>query len=1032
MTPGSHYIPLHVRSAYSLGRGTAPVEALVARAAAYGHDALALTDRNNLYGAVPFTRACREAGIRPILGAEVDGPDGIAVLLVADAVGYANLCRLITRRHLDPGFRLGKALAELHPGLHVLVDEPRLLAALARVVPRGRLHAELAAPRHGEPVFGAVADAARGLGLDAVATGAVTCLDRTEHRLHAALTAIRENTLVGRLGPSDLASREAYFKAPAAMASIFRDRRRALADTCRVADACRFVLERTRWIFPDPPLPPGETAASHLRKLCRAGFVRRYGGRRPPEATRRLERELEVIERLGFSSYFTVVGEIVRWGRERGIATVGRGSGASALTAYLLGITNVDPVRYGLAFERFLHEKRPDWPDLDVDLCWKRRDEVIEHVYATYGRDRTAMISTHTTFQPRSAFREAARAHGVAMATVNRLSRCVPHAAGEPLRRALAHAPRGAEIPRDEPPWPRVLADAERLVGLPRHLGLHPGGIVIADRPLAEYVPLEEATKGILCTQFEMRAVEAVGLVKIDLLGNRALSTIQETVELVEARTGERLDPEAFPHRDPATAALLSAGDTLGVFQMESPGMRNLNRMLETRDLATAIAAVALIRPGPAASGMKERFCRRARGLEPPRYPDPRLRPLLAGTHGVPLYEEDVMRIAAEVTGLSLEDGDVVRRAIAGADPAELAGMERMFLDRARRRGYRPRTAERIWRGLLRFGSFAFCKAHAAGYGVLAWQAGWLKAHHPLEFAAAIMNHHAGMYDKRTHLEDARRRGVKALLPDVNRSGDGFTVEGDALRVGLERVRGLSASVRERLHAERARRPFAGLEDFLSRVPASRAEIEALVLGGAFDFTGRTRPELLCAAASGFTLFRRRAREGASDGGDLFGGEAAPRTPWETPVLPEFTPTERLWLEWSVLGICADGHPMEAFRAGGLPPRTMPVAEAERTRGRRVRAAGIVAARRTVPTRGGRRMQFVTLEDETGLLECTLFPAVYERHRAVLRDLGPYLAEGRIEEQHGAPTLTVERLVRVQPPEPVVRALAGTEVFLGA
>ena len=1016
------YVPLHLRSAYSLGRGTAPVAALVEQAARYGHDALALTDRNNLYGLVPFIRACRDAGIRPLVGAELDGPEGLVTLLVRDETGYSGLCRLITRRRREPGFRLLPALAELHAGLHVLAADAVLLARLAPLVPRDALWGELAGPRHGEPSFGAVADAARHLGLGTVATGAVTCLARDEHRLHATLTAIRENTLVARLGPGDLDPREAYFKAPAAMASVFRRHRDALGNARRIADSCRYVPDRTRWIFPDPPLPAGETAASHLRRLCEAGLGRRYRGS-ATEARRRLERELVVIDRLGFSSYFVVVGEIMRWARERGIASVGRGSGASAVTSYVLGITNVDPVRYGLHFERFLHEKRPDWPDLDIDLCWKRRDEVIEHVYDAYGRDRVAMISTHTTFQPRSAFREAAKAHGVANGTVNRLSRCVPRSADVPLRQALAAASRGAEIPRDEPPWPRVLADAERLVGLPRHLGLHPGGIVISDRPLDRYVPLEEASKGVVCTQFEMRAIEAVGLVKIDLLGNRALSTIRETVELVDARHGVSLDPDGFAHDDPATAALMQSGDTLGVFQMESPGMRALNRMLGTADLATAVAAVALIRPGPAGSGMKERFCRRARGDEPVSYEDPRLMPVLRDTFGVPLYEEDVMCVAAEVAGISMEDGDVLRRAIAGAGRREPERLARVFLARARRRGYDPAVARRIWDGLLQFGAFAFCKAHAAGYGVLAWQAGWLKTHYPVEFTAALMNHHAGMYDKRTHLEDAKRRGVRVRRPDVNLSQDGFTAEGDAVRVGLAWVRGFSDAARRALMVARARRPVAGLEDFLARVPARRSEVEALVLAGAFDFTGRTRPELLCVTASGFDLFRRRrAAAGArEDGGDdLFGGEAGPHTPWTVPALPEFASPEREWRQWQVLGICADLHPMTFLRASA-PPDTVSAAEAERRIGRRVRVAGLAAARRTAETRGGDLMQFVTLEDETGLVECTLFPAVYARHRGVVRNLGPYLAEGRVETQHGAPTINVHRLTRL----PLPSSLAG-------
>jgi DNA polymerase III alpha subunit len=414
-------------------------------------------------------------------------------------------------------------------------------------------------------------------------------------------------------------------------------------------------------------------------------------------------------------------------------------------------------------------------------------------------------------------------------------------------------------------------------------------------------------------------------------------------------------------------------------------------------------------------------------------YPDPRLEPVLRETFGVPLYEEDVMRIAATVTGLALEDGDVLRRAIAGGSGNAIEEMRGVFLSRAHRRRYPPETARAIWDGLLQFGSFAFCKAHAAGYGVLAWQAGWLKAHYPAEFSVALMNHHAGMYDKRTHLEDAKRRGVAVLLPDVNRSEETFTVERGAIRIGLERVRGLRVAARDTIIEQRRRRPFASLEDFLARVPVTRPELDALIAAGAFDFTGRTRPELFCLAASAFALFRRagrrgantRVRAGAQDAGtaaaDLFELEALPQASWDTPTIAEFSREERLWLEWHVLGLCAHDHPMRAFRNEPAARAAIPLREAELLVGKRVRVAGLVAARRAVPTKQGTQMLFVTLEDETGLLECTLFPPVYARHRGVVRDLGPYVAEGRIEEQYGAPTLNTERIARVPVPEALRR-----------
>lgn len=377
------------------------------------------------------------------------------------------------------------------------------------------------------------------------------------------------------------------------------------------------------------------------------------------------------------------------------------------------------------------------------------------------------------------------------------------------------------------------------------------------------------------------------------------------------------------------------------------------------------------------------------------------------------------MRVASEVAGIGLEDGDVLRRAIAGGTARDREELGGTFVARARERGYAHDTASRIWERLLSFGAFAFCKAHAAGYGVLAWQAGWLKAHHPLEFATAILNHHAGMYSKRTHLEDAKRHGVVVQRPHVNRSRDTCVCEGRTLRLGLSWIRGLSESTREALLAERARRPFAGLEEFLVRVPrAARPEAEALILGGAFDDMGHSRPELLCILASGYDTFHRRARErGPAARDDLFVADAPVAASWGTPSLAEFSEAERTWQEWHVLGLCVDRHPMAFFRESAAFPRgVLTTAAAERCSGRRVRVAGLAAARRITATKKGDAMQFVTLEDEAGLLECTLFPGIYAAHRGLIRDLGPYLVVGRIEEQYGAPTLTVERMERVPVP----------------
>lgn len=1019
-------IPLVVHSHYSLCRGVASVPALVDRAAAWGYPALALTDRDNLYGAVSFHAAARERGVAPILGAEITSTDGASrvVCLVRTMDGYSNLCRLVTRRMMDPAFDLEAAVPALGGGLHLLTDDATLALALRPHVPPGgtprrpggpessdgRLWLLLADPPRHASDWAALAGLSRTAGIPLVASPDVAWLDESDRALQATVTAIRERDLVTRVAPPVTALPGSAFPEPAALIDRFRDFPGALAANRLVREECgAFELRLGKPIFPKYPLPPGESAYSFLFSRCLQGMARRYGGLHPP-AMRRLTSELEVIDRLGFNEYFVIVGDICKFAHDSGIPTVGRGSGAGSIVAYLLGITNVDPLRYRLYFERFLHEKRRDLPDLDIDLCWRRRDDVIAHVYRTYGADRVAMISTHNTFQARGAFRDVARAHGVSPATVNRWSKAVPGHSSEPLATVLGRGTREADLSLDDPRVRTIVEEADRLVGAPRHLGIHCGGIVIGDRPLAEYVPLEEATKGIVVTQYEMHAIEKIGLVKIDLLGNRAISTISETVRLVEEAGGPRIDPATIPDGDAAAATLMSTGDTLGVFQLESPGMRNLVRQLETRDLNGAIAALSLIRPGPAGSGMKERFIRRARGLEPVTYSDPRLREALEETYGVLLYEEDVMAVSAALAGLSLAEGDLLRRAIAEIDdPEDEAAAAGTFLAGAIRNGTPPRVAEEVWKQLRQFAAYAFCKAHASGYGVLAYHAAWLKAHHPAAFAVAILNNHAAMYEPRVHLEDARRHGVGIWPPCVNRSLGEYSLETaddkggrGAVRVGLSCVRGLSTATIERLLAER---PFADLADAVARARPQRPEAESLVLAGAFDFTGATRPALLFELR--MTRSDRRGGEGlagAEESGRLF---AAPPPDFSRPALRDFDLPTRRKFEYEVLGLATEAHPMTLFDTTALlPSRRLPAA-----RGRGVRLGGLVAAQRRVRVKkSGEPMLFLTLEDEDGLFECTLFPAVYRRYGGLLRHAGPWVVQGKAEDQYGAVTVNVERL----------------------
>jgi len=1033
------FTALRVRSHGSLLCGVASPEALIERALALGYESLALTDRDNLYLAIRFYRAARADGLRPLPGAELTHGAHAALLIPLDRRGWSRLCALLTRRHLDPAFDLVPSLAELHAGLHVIVESPGLAAALlAAGVPAAAGVAGSGAragagdgragglwmgvrglPGERRELAGRIA-AARRLGVPLVATGDCALLDPRDHETHRVAVTAAAGELLERMPASAFCAPEATLAAPAewvrrvravcAAAGAPGAAAEALEHNAALAARCRLEIELGVPIFPHAPLPAGVSGPAHLLGLCRAGLGRRY---RPGHgaALARLEGELGIIERMGFTDYFLLVAEIVGFARARGIPTVGRGSGASSIVAYVLGITNVDPLRHGLTFERFLHPARRDCPDLDIDLCWRRRDEVIAHVYRTYGDDRVAMIATHATLGARSAFRETAKALGVSNARVNALARRIPRELDPPYRERLAGLAGASDVDWSEPPLAAALALAERLSGAPRHLSVHCGGIVIADRALTDYVPLERAAKDVVVTQFEMRAIEAIGLVKMDLLGNRALSTIGECVTL--ARGGATLDVERIPEDDAPTAARVAAGDTLNCFQLESPAMRHLLRMLDARTLEDTIAAVALVRPGAAESGMKEAYCRRRRGLEPPAFAHPRLERVLGAAYGVMLYEEDVMAVAAAVAGLSLAEGDDLRRAIGAARrDEEFRALEGGFVGQAARAGVDEAAARAVWRDLTRFAAYAFCKAHAAGYGTLGWHSAYLKTHFPTEWAVGILNHHAGMYATWVHVEDLRRHGVEFRAPCARRSAWDARLEGRAVRVGLSCVFGLAEATARRIVAARTERAFESFADFADRARPALPEAEALILAGALDWTGRTRPSLLLEAR--VTDARQRGTKPPARAADA---SLLPRAvaPLAVPELPEFDLAERVRGECRASGLWFSAHPLEVFVDAAASRGATPAAALAERVGQRVTLVGLPCAARRVETKQGGAMLFLTLADRSGLAECVLFPDAY---RALARAVRGQVVRvvGRVEETLGALTVTLAGAAEIAAP----------------
>jgi len=1066
------FVHLHCHSHYSFLRAVPSPAELVAAAVEQKMPAVALADTGGLYAAVPFYLAAREAGVKPIIGTvleiETEYPRGeiprsprrprddsekkagrneTLLLLAADRTGYSNLCRLVTARQLE---ERPVALETLHArragviALYAPAATSAACIAQLKDIFGNALYLEVHHLSAGDGR--ALRDAARlsgELGVPLVATNNVHFIRPEEHLHHRVLNAIRTGSLLTTVAPPEITSAAAYFKSAEEMRRAFPDHPEALRATLEIAERANLDLELGKLIFPEFPVPEGETPFSYLWKLCFEGARRRY---RPvqPEVLSRLTHELEVIHRLNLSPYFLLVWDIVEEARRRGIPAVARGSAASSLVTYCLGISRVCPLRWGLYFERFLNEQRGDCPDIDLDICGARRDELLDYVYKRWGAEHVAMIASFVTMHARLAVREVAKVFGLAPGEVNHFTRRLPHRPVREILEAIRTLPECRALPAEEEPWKTILAVALRLDDFPRHLGIHPCGTVIAAPAkggLTQLVPLEVATKGIVVTQYDMNAIEALGLIKMDLLGQRGLTTMSlalANIEQAAGKDGERINFDAIPEGDPATCAMIAQGRTMGIFQIESPGMRGLLRALQARALDAVSLALALIRPGASEYGSKETFLKRLRKQEPVRYPHPRLEPILRETLGVCIYQEQVMQIAQAVGSMSLAEADLVRRTTAKfADQRERERLRAKFLKAAALIGLEGAEREEAWRMVEKFAGFGFCKAHAATYADLSYRIAYLKAHYPAEFLAAMCSSGAGFYHVSAYVEEAKRWGIEVRLPSVNHSRLEYTTETicktgspvarvfrrgasaeaisctipaseeagykrktpekRTIRIGLMQVKGLRLETIENIVGSREQGgPYRSLEDFLRRVSVERDEIEALIKCGAFDEVGEERtkrPALLWQ----LNLMRSSALPSSSFPGNaemLFPDALVPTSPAAiaTPAA-DYTRAQRLAYEQEILEVCVSGHPLDLVSRNGEAWSN----ELDRHRGRRVSLLGWVVTFRHVGTKDYRNMMFVTLEDQRGLYEAVLFPEAYERYGGLVFETRLLRVTGRVE-----------------------------------
>lgn len=1045
----STFTHLHCHSEYSLLDGAIRLQDLCARAVDFGFSAAAVTDHGNLFGSLPFYLEAKKHGIKPILGSEIYVADDMAdrenrrrfhlVLLAQNLQGYHNLVKIVSAGFLE-GFyykpRVDKNFLRQHAeGLICLSaclqgEVPWTLRyetmdkALAKTreymdIFPGRFYLELQSNGLKEQavVNDRLLEVAAETGLPLVATNDCHYLNKDDYEAHDILLCVGTGKIRSETQRLKFETNEFYYKAPEEMEAAFAHCPEAVENAGRIADLCEVELPLKQHFFPVYDVPEGSSLDQEFRRLAEEGLAARILAL--PYAVdeavyrERLEFELQVIIEKGFPAYFLIVQDFINWAKTRGIPVgPGRGSAAGSLVAYALRITDLDPIRYKLFFERFLNVERASLPDIDVDFCYNRRDEVIKYVSEKYGADHVAQIVAFGTMKAKGVIRDVGRALDVSLKDVDRIAKLIPDDLKMTLVKALEQEPELRDLIDSEPRF-RELYDASlRLEGLTRHSSIHAAGIVISQKPMVEYLPLHRGKNGETVTQFDMKKVELVGLIKFDFLGLKTLTVIDDALKLI--RKNQKPVPmlDKLPLDDPQTFELLCRGETDGIFQLESDGMRRVLKALKPSCFEDIIALLALYRPGPLESGMVDDFIGRKHGLRAVEYEYPELapvvHPILEDTYGVILYQEQVMKIASDLARYSLGEGDNLRRAMGKKDPAEMAKQRVRFLDGAKANGISQAAAEYIFDLMEKFAGYGFNKSHSAAYAVISYQTAYIKAHYPAEFMAAIITSEVSNSDKTlAHVSACRDLGLEVLPPDVNRSFNEFTVEDQAIRYGLSGIKGVGEGAVESIVEEREKGgAFTSLLDFCQRVnlrKVNKKVLESLIKSGAMDEFGCTRRALFEGLDKVQSMAQKRAKRKTS--GQLsFMGLVEENTCSLTGLgiegeedLPEFGDDEKFRMEKEAFGFFLIGHPLQPFRqevrrlgyaslaqCADLPEKTP------------VQVPVLITAVKTIFTKRGDRMAFCAIEDLSGSGEAIVFSDAYAASRNLLEADEPLLLVGTV------------------------------------
>ncbi|MBR0087636.1 MAG: DNA polymerase III subunit alpha [Lachnospiraceae bacterium] len=1067
---------LHVHTEYSLLDGSCKIKELVSAAKDLGFDSLAITDHGVMYGVIDFYRACLEEGIHPVLGSEVyvaprsrldreqnAGDDRYyhLVLLAENDTGYQNLIKIVSQGFID-GFyyrpRVDKEILRKYSE-GIICLSACLAGEVQRFLARNMYEEAKQAAYEYQEIFGegnfflelqdhgidsqklvnaGLMRLHEDTGIPLVATNDTHYIRKEDAEAHEILLCIQTQKKITDPDRMRFETEEFYLKSEEEMRELFPYAEEALENTHDIAMRCQVNIEFGVTKLPRFEVPEGYTSYEYLEKLCRDGFQKRY-----PEAAdelkERLMYELGVIRSMGYVDYFLIVWDFIHYARSKGIPVgPGRGSGAGSIVAYSLEITNIDPIRYQLLFERFLNPERVSMPDIDVDFCYERRPEVIDYVVDKYGRDEVAQIVTFGTLQAKGVIRDVGRALDLSYAFCDKLAKAVPFELNMTLDKALKESSELRELYESDENARRCIDMAKKLEGLPRHSSMHAAGVVITEKPMTEYVPLSRsASDSPLTTQFTMTTIEELGLLKMDFLGLRTLTVIADAVKNIKESTGKEIDIDHIDFDDPAIYAYIGTGDCDGIFQLESSGMRSFMKRLQPNSMEDIIAGISLYRPGP--MDFIDQYLEGKNNLAAVHYDTPELEPILKPTYGCIVYQEQVMQIVQELAGYTLGRADLVRRAMSKKKHDVMNAERRNFVygneeegvPGCVKRGIDPEIANKIFDEMTAFASYAFNKSHAAAYAVVAYETAWLKYYYPEEFMAALMTSVMDNTDKvSNYVNVCRQMKIDLLPPDINEGRGEFSVSEGKIRYGLDAIKGIGRSVVNEIVKERnANGPYRSLQDFMERLTGrevNKKTIESFIKAGAFDSLGYTRKQQMFHYPSLLNETEHRKKDSVSGQFSLFDLEGMAEEVQEQfappyPNVGEYDRRELLALEKEVLGIYVSGHPLEEDR--DLIDKNVTATssdfivneeegKARVTDGEKVTVGGMISGKTVKTTRQNQLMAFVTLEDLTGNLEIILFPKDYERYRMFLNEDEKVLVTGRVSiGDDPAGKLVCERLV---------------------